>query len=215
VKFDYSLIPDPMEKFEKWGIDVTDKIMDSIVESRKQIEADIRDFESGGGFGSIFMWLESHRCFAFIVDNYEPLRERGIFEAALYEAFQATNINNSNIQRGVISAMLNLADREKLLSMGDPLPEDKEVYTLFRGIAGKGAARRKYGHSWTGNFDKAKWFAERLFFDKPMVYRADVPKDCICFYTDERNEDEYVCLIPRGLKLVEVWRQEKEVEVTS
>jgi hypothetical protein len=104
--------------------------------------------------------------------------------------------------------MLNIADRKKLQSMGDPLPENKDTYTLYRGIAGKGAARRKYGHSWTGTLETAIWFAQRLYFDKPVVYKADVPKDCICFYTNERDEDEYVCLTPKELKLVIFWRQE-------
>jgi hypothetical protein len=208
MKIDYSLIPDPMEKYEQLGIEITDDDMDTIIQLRKKIEADKKDFEKKGDFWCIFMWLESHRCLSFFVDNCKPLKDMGVFEKVFSEAYTQTNINNSNIPKDVISDLLKMADREKLMSLGDPLPEDKDTYTLYRGIAGKGSARRKYGQSWTGNLEKAKWFAKRLSLEKPMVYQAVVPKDCICFYTDVRNEDEYVCLIPDKLKLVEVWRQE-------
>ncbi len=44
-----------------------------------------------------------------------------------------------------------MADREKLLSLGDPIP-DQEFFTLYRGISGgKGQARRVKGLSWTSD----------------------------------------------------------------
>jgi hypothetical protein len=207
-KFDYSRIPDPMTKFEKWGGEITDDLMDGITEARDMVEEAKKEFEKTGDFEAISLHLDSDICFAFVVDNYKPLQDMEIFEEAFFETFIKAKTNNSNIPWSVISDLLKMADREKLMSKGDPLPEKKDTYTLYRGIAGKGAARRKYGQSWTGTFDKAKWFAKRLSLEKPMVYKAIVPKDCICFYTNVRNEDEYVCLIPDKLKLVEVWRQE-------
>jgi hypothetical protein len=213
-KFDYSLIPDPMENFEHWN-KIPDDLMESIIETREDIKAAIKAFEKIGDLSSIFLWLGLRRQLPFVVDNYRPLVEKGILEEALVRAFSGARFNNSNIQQSTIDFMLYQADKEKMLSLG-LLPEEKDTYTLYRGISGKGAARRKYGHSWTGTLDIAIWFAKRLSFDKPIVYRAEVPKDCICFYIDDRNEDEYVCLIPRDLKLVEVWRQEqKDEEVKS
>jgi hypothetical protein len=132
MKIDYARIPDPMEKFEHWGIKITDDLMDDIILTRNLIEAAKKDFEKKGNFGSIFTWMDSHRCFAFVVDNHIALQDMGIFEEAFFETFIKAKTNNSNIPWGVISDLLKMADREKLMSKGDPLPENKDTYTLAK-----------------------------------------------------------------------------------
>jgi len=108
----------------------------------------------------------------------------------------------------VIRFLFELADRERLLQEGDPLPDDGP-FTVYRGVAGHGAKRRLRGISWTASLDKAIWFAERFAesskIEKPMVYQVTIMAEHVYVYSNDRNEQEFLCDISREMKLKKVW----------
>jgi hypothetical protein len=96
----------------------------------------------------------------------------------------------------VVEAVVSLVDREKLRALGDLLPAGPP-WTVYRGVAGKRRARRVRGWSWTSDLDRAWWFAERFpSFGDPAVFVATIEREHILFYTDDRNEKEFVLDLP-------------------
>jgi hypothetical protein len=69
---------------------------------------------------------------------------------------------------------------------------------VYRGVAGYGEHRRVGGISWTGDLERAKWFAARWDLHDPAVYTVTVSKSTLLSYLDQRKEDEYL-LWPYGL----------------
>jgi hypothetical protein len=69
---------------------------------------------------------------------------------------------------------------------------------VYRGVAGYGEHRRVRGISWTGDLERAKWFAARWDLHDPAVYTVTVSKSTLLSYLDQRKEDEYL-LWPYGL----------------
>ncbi len=152
----------------------------------------------------VMAFMPNTRRLAFVVDNHPLLKERGLYEEALLDAYIATRINFSQWSWDLIKYLFEIADRKRLLSLGDPLPGDGP-FTVYRGISGKGAARRIRGISWTGDLEKAIWFAKRFSLEKPTVFKAIISKDLVFVYTNDRKESEFLCDIPRDLKLKKVW----------
>ena len=73
------------------------------------------------------------------------------------------------------------------------LPLDR--IPCYRGVAGRGAARRIRGLSWTGSLECATWFAKRaadLGWADPAVFQAVVSDSEVLSYTNDRREDEYI-----------------------
>ena len=102
----------------------------------------------------------------------------------------------------VIGLMFDLADHEKLIQAGDPVP-DQETFTVYRGVGGNGRARRVNGYSWTSSFDTAVWFAKRakLFgLNDPAVFTVTVPRETIMACCNERDEREYLLRLPLPVK---------------
>jgi hypothetical protein len=140
----------------------------------------------------------------FLFEHMEPLKEKGFYEEVLLTALIAPSINLSGVPLYFLKSFLEWADKEKLRGYGDPLPGNGP-FTLYRGVAGKGAARRKRGISWTASLEKAKWFANRFYLEKPMVYESVIDLDQVYAYSNGRNEQEFICLIPDNHKLKKVW----------
>ncbi len=101
-----------------------------------------------------------------------------------------------------------MADRERLRAAEGPLP-GPGPFTVYRGVAGRGRQRNVRGFSWTGTLDLARWFAGRAAYvfsrlADPTVFVLTVPVDAVLFYTNDRQEDEYVLdvasLRPRRLE---------------
>jgi hypothetical protein len=153
---------------------------------------------------SVMHYMPNTRCLSFIVDNHCEFKRCGLYEKALIDAYIGTRTNFSRWSFALINYLFELADREKLLECGDPLPGDGP-FTIYRGISGRGAARRIRGISWTGSLDRAIWFAKRFDFEKPVVFRATVEKSLVYVYSNERQEAEFLCKIPINLKLARVW----------
>jgi hypothetical protein len=144
------------------------------------------------------------RQLAFVCDNYPPLRKAGVYEKALLNAYTGIRTNLSEWSPGVINFLFGLADRKKLIEAGDPLPGEGP-FTIYRGVGGRGAARRIRGISWTASLERAIWFAKRFNLEKPAVFEATVDKSLVLAYYDGRKESEFLCDIPRGLKVKKVW----------
>jgi hypothetical protein len=134
--------------------------------------------------------------------NMSALQDAGLYERALLLAFTATRTNNSRWPLGLLRFLFEVADRAKLLDAGDPLPVG-DRFTLYRGVAGRGRARRVRGLSWTSDPDKARWFAQRFGqrLGQPAVFSAVVERAHIYAHWRERKEDEYVVLLPVNAKV--------------
>jgi len=152
--------------------------------------------------------MDNENYLRFIAQNYEALIERGIYEAALFDAWTGCRTNWHRYSNSDIQCLFIFANREKMLSLGYPLPGDGP-YTIYRGIAGRGSARRIRGRSWTADFEKAKWFAKRFgHLENPAVFQATVDKPCIYAYTNEREEQEFI-IDPVGIKPKKVWPEKQ------
>ena len=162
--------------------------------------------------GPTLAGLNSENKIEFIFYNRYPLLQLGVYEEVLLNAFIATKTNYVHCTLDLMKSFFYAADKEKLMACGDPLPEKKEAYTLYRGVSGHGANRRKRSVSWTASFGVAQWFAQKSLYSKPMVYKAIVPRANIFAYTNERDEEEFICDISDNIKLIEVWRNDDPIE---
>ena len=134
-----------------------------------------------------------------VVANGDVLRERGLYERALLHALTATRVNNHGMSIDLLRMLFNWADKAKLRACGDPLP-GPGPFTVYRGVAGRGSARRIPGLSWTGSPTKAAWFAERLLLPDPAVFTVTVDADAVLAYSNARREDEYVVMLPDSVR---------------
>jgi hypothetical protein len=71
-----------------------------------------------------------------------------------------------------------------------------ESVLVWRGTAGVSMSVARAGYSWTLNRDTACWFAMRFHgpVRKPLVLCAEVPRDEIVLYGNERGEAEVVLM---------------------
>jgi hypothetical protein len=160
-----------------------------------------------GDVGQFLLTRCDTRALGVVKLNIAPLQEIGKYEEALVRAWVDSRTNHSHYRMEDVRYLLKIADRSRLRECSDPIPE-QEQFTLYRGCAGKGAAKRKRGFSWTSNLETAKWFAKRLvpYLKDPAVYRVVASKDDILFHTKARNESEYVVLLPKKTHLECVWK---------
>ena len=140
-----------------------------------------------------------------VLENAAELKRMGMYEEALVAAFTGCTVNHSEMPLRIIRIMFRAADRAKLRGLY-PL-EGTGPFTLYRGVSGKGAARRVRGVSWTDDLDKAKWWANRLsiLYEHPAVHEVVVPAKHILLFTNERNEREYIVALPPEIRTKKVW----------
>ena len=172
---------------------VTPEMIDSGFETARN---GIRQAWVEGDVLQILMWLDNTAELAFVCDNHEALLQRGLYEIALVNAYQDTRTNFKAWDPCMIGHLFSIADPVKLRTAGDPMPTKKDTYTLFRGVAGIGKARRVNGMSWTDSLETAKWFANRFSLDDPAVFTVTVPDECVLAYLTGRNESEYLLRLP-------------------
>lgn len=163
--------------------------------------------------GGVLVHLGNTYRLPFVCDNMHALKKLGVYEEELLDAYSGTRTNFSNWQPSVLKLLFNIADRGRLLSAGDPLPA-AGPFTVYRGVAGRGAKRRLRGISWTASLDQAIWFAKRYAefpdIEKPMVYQTTVEIEQVYAYDNRRDEQEFLCDIPQDMKLKQVWSDKEK-----
>ena len=156
-----------------------------------------------------------------LLEKRDYLRGLGLYEQALYEAWDGCRVNWHHMPQAALKLVFEMADRDKLFALGAPL-EGPGPFRVYRGVNGKGAARRVNGYSWTIDLDSACWFAMRWEFrGHPAVFYRDVMRKDIYFRTNERGESEFVCVPlpsrskPRRLAISRQELQERAERLTA
>jgi hypothetical protein len=143
---------------------------------------------------------DNTRGLELVYGNMSALKVRGFYERALLEAFIGTRTNNSRWPLADLHYLFEQCDRTRLLAAGDPLP-DGERFTIYRGVAGRGPARRIGGLSWTDDLERARWFANRFAgLHDPAVYVLEVARADVLAYTHQggRKEQEFIVIPERA-----------------
>ncbi len=156
-----------------------------------------------------FLCLASNtESLLLVLMNAQFLLARGLYEAALLHALTATRTNNAGWSARVLFSLITKADRARLRAAGDP-PPGPGPFTVYRGVAGRGAQRRVRGLSWTFSLPVAAWFAQRSTFicgglPDPAVYRVTVHDRQVLAYANEsfRHEEELLVLCGRDTRPV-------------
>ncbi|SIO63339.1 hypothetical protein SAMN05444166_7317 [Singulisphaera sp. GP187] len=159
------------------------------VEERLQDHARLA-FQDGDAHA--FVFKASCERLQLVVDNFRPLKERGIYEQSLLAAFTSCRVNHHEWSDGWMDWLFGEADPIRLRQAGEPLPGPGPFH-LYRGIAGTGRARRLRGYSWTRSLEVACWFATRLDLPSPAVLTAEVSEGAVLAYHDVRSEQEFIC----------------------
>lgn len=156
----------------------------------------------------LLILIEGHIRVSFVRDNIQVLKDVGLYEAALLQSLLGSSQTNAHYHPELLLMLLVDADRDRMLSLGDSLPESPDGhYTIYRGIAGDPEqysrnglrllkpGRRPNGISWTISLVVATHFA--TFYDDrkdPVVLSGKIPKDLIYCYTNQRDEHEVMCI---------------------
>jgi hypothetical protein len=127
--------------------------------------------------------------------NRAALRSAAVIEEAFAIAVTSTRSNN-RLHYYLIDHILPTLERTRLRSVGSP-PPGPGPWRVYRGVSGRGAARRIRGYSWTAALDRARWFAARFGLPDPAVFETTVHDEHLLFYTNERSEREFVVALPR------------------
>lgn len=172
----------------------------------------IRAFQDGDPLSFVSVGVSGHGALALVFDNTFALRERGMFEAALVQAYCGVKSNHAHWGTGVIRDLLKFANRQRLRAAADPLP-GSGPFRVYRGVSGKGRARKVKGLSWTSSLEVACWFAYAGFVS-PAVHIVDLEEDNVFFYTNKRNEFEFVA-DTRGCKCSRWDLNEAEMKALS
>ena len=163
-----------------------------------------RQFESGDWLGFLSL-ADNSASLTLVALNQTALLDRGIYEAALLHALTASRLNNRHWSVRELAALVARADITRLRAAGDPPPETSPL-TVFRGVAGRGRARRVRGFSWSRSLPVAAWFARRagasFGLADPAVYRATVTARDVLAYVNDRREEEVFLMPTARLKPV-------------
>ena len=138
----------------------------------------------------------NHLGVSIVFSNVLTLRELGILEGAFIPAVTMNRMNNAS-NYTTIRMTIPYLDRDLTLAAGDPLP-GSDPWTIYRGVSGNGRARRVKGYSWTRDYERAVWFAERFeaLFPDPAVFKTTVARKDVLFYSSSREEEEFFVDLP-------------------
>jgi len=78
-------------------------------------------------------WFTSASYINVVAPRHTAAEERGIYEACLFLAFTAVTTDLWLTED--LQALVDHADRKKLLAAGDSLPPGRQ-FTVYRGVAG-------------------------------------------------------------------------------
>lgn len=186
-------------------VEMTEEVRQLLKDGEEKKAARVKKALAENDIMSLLLYLDNTYHLAFVVDNLTVLKEHGFYEKALLDAYSITRTNFAGWSFHVLHRLFHLADRGRLLSLGDPLPGEGP-FKVYRGVSGEGTKRRGRGISWTASFDMAKWFAQRFAdLGNPAVYMATVGPERVYAYDNGREEQEFLCDIPKEMKLKKVW----------
>ena len=149
-----------------------------------------------GDMSGVLGRMSSDRYWDFMADNLTPLIAKGLLEEAFVHAYTGVRVNLGPYY-SVVSAVVEFSNPDKLRDLGDPFPPGAP-WTVYRGVSGRGRARRVRGYSWTIDRDKAQWFANRFAsLGNPAVFSTTIEQNNVLFYTNGRKEQEFVVALPR------------------
>jgi hypothetical protein len=136
-----------------------------------------------------------------LYQNADLLLSLGIYEDALVHALTATRSNNFSTPPKGLRWLIRLADRRRLRDLY-PIPSPGP-HLLYRGVSGRGRARRIRGLSWSRDLDTACWFAcgSRYSFENPAVFCGDFNTRHVLAYDNDRGEEEFIVDVPAKLLL--------------
>ena len=163
-------------------------------QARKLLRAQARTGFVEGNVMPLLMSLSHAEALHIVTLNIDALRDRGIYESALFQAWTIGSTNWSSWRLEFLCTLFDIADRARLLAAGDPMPEG-ERFTLYRGVAGVEPRRKEAGLAWTRDPDKARVFAKRgawLGYPDPAVYTTEAARGDVYFYSADRREEEFV-----------------------
>ncbi len=163
-----------------------------------------------GDAGGFLVTASNEYGLDLVYFNMTELQARGLYERALLDAFIDTRTNNRHWPLRELMGMFEIADRERLRAAGDPLP-GPGPFTIYRGVAGRGRARRVRGLSWTRSLERAQWFADRgpwFGLKDPAVFRVTVEANDVLAYCNGsyREEEEFIVLLPESARPIRVTR---------
>lgn len=166
------------------------------------IPVDLRDVamaDLDAGDVELFLFRANNEAsLSLVYRNQAALRARGLYERALLNAFVATRTNNRRWPLDTLASLFVVADVERLRAAGDPLP-GPGPFTVYRGVAGRGRARRVRGISWTLSLEKARWFANRFGYSDPAVFQVTINMESVLAYINTRGEQELIVLLPASV----------------
>jgi hypothetical protein len=148
-----------------------------------------------GDLSAFFCTASNEASLELVFHNHDVLMKSGLYEKALINAFVATRTNNHHWPLHLLRRMFALADRTRLRAVGNALP-GPGPFTIYRGVAGSGAAQRVRGISWTACRETARWFARRYNLPNPDVFCSVVNETDVLVYTNRRNEEEFLVPLP-------------------
>lgn len=177
------------------------------------VREDLRDlaqesFSAGDARGFV-MCANSGNQLTLVLDNHLHLKRKGMLEAALIEAYVGTKVNTSHLLLRKIESLFLDCDRPRLRALGDALP-GPGAFQVYRGVAGDRDKRRARGYSWTDSLEIACWFAvtSATFSGRePAIYTASLPDSEVLFFTDGRQEREFVGR-PRTCRLLPMSKEQ-------
>jgi len=152
-----------------------------------------KEYWDAGEDDNILICMDNMDGLEWVSRHLDILIDRGTYEKSLLHAYSACRLNWCHYSLLDLRYLFSLADRNKMLLAADPLP-DEQIFTLYRGVSGKGKYRRVSGISWTSDISTAKFFAARFKFENPAVYRIQVSRAKIFARLHEsyRTENEYL-----------------------
>jgi hypothetical protein len=180
-----------------------------MLHSHFEAEWALKAWEKGDGalFGSAS--YPNSSSLHLVAANWLLLRSRGMYEAAMLEAYTGCKIDNRRYSLSSIKWLFDLGDRERFRALGSPVPS---TLTVYRGVYRHGRERQIRSFSWTTSLDVACWYALRGLCGEPdpAIYRATVTARSVICYFDGRKEKE-VIVQPRKVERVEITLEEMTI----
>jgi hypothetical protein len=138
-------------------------------------------------WAALHMLLNQNDRATFVRDNVRPLKDAGMFESMLFEAY----LHGPHMPPMNWAMLFSHAD---FTTPDERWTKPAEPITVFRGIAHDRHRKWIRGLSWTTNPATAAWFALRFSAPgrTPAVYSLTADPMHVYFTTNQRGEEEAV-----------------------